>query len=231
MRIAVASDGRLIELLRLGQVERELTHELVEVHEQIAALATVLLPPACLRVEEWGFQAWSRFQNASRPVVVNDRIEIMTSDGRSRLGCVLLDQKPAGHVETLQGCHGMDLGSEAFMPSRTIWWPCRGSHLRRTRVELLYRCRRGVRPRTDSLGHRDGTSHHQVDVNVRLTTAHRRTRLQPRGRNTPAHAVRRRQQESVSLVAPRCLHGLVADHPFARSRNIDRPVDGRLMRA
>jgi hypothetical protein len=44
-KTSLANDGRLIELLRLGQVERELTHELVEIHEQIAALASALLPP------------------------------------------------------------------------------------------------------------------------------------------------------------------------------------------
>ena len=41
----LANDGRLVELLRLGEVERGLTEQLVHAHEQIAALASALLPP------------------------------------------------------------------------------------------------------------------------------------------------------------------------------------------
>jgi hypothetical protein len=44
-KTSLANDGRLKELLRLGRVERDLTHELVEIHEQIAVLASALLPP------------------------------------------------------------------------------------------------------------------------------------------------------------------------------------------
>lgn len=42
---SLATDGRLVELLRLGEVERGLTRQLVGVHEQVAALASALLPP------------------------------------------------------------------------------------------------------------------------------------------------------------------------------------------
>ena len=42
---SLVSDGRLIELLRLGEVETDFTRQLLDVHEQIAATVSALLPP------------------------------------------------------------------------------------------------------------------------------------------------------------------------------------------